>query len=535
VNIELSERNMEAAIAITEQSLPVERKSSEEKIVLFSRGLHKAFGGQVVLNDISLALRQGEVVLLRGENGSGKTTLLNILTGNLEPDKGEIQVAINGTKEAFTFPRQWWEELNPFDHFTPERLAWEGVGRVWQDIRLFPTMKTLDNVAVASGNRISENPIMAFYPGAYRREKENKKAASKWLEMLGLGDRRDSSCDKISLGQMKRVAIARAIQAGAKVLFLDEPLSGLDEKGITDVINYLQMLVKDHAITFVIVEHSFNIPRVMGIVDKVWSLSRASETREGYNLSVSEPHSLNMENEKGRNALHDLLKVIVGDNYINKPEDLNGGARITTAYASNHADTILEIKNLKVKRGIRTIFESSMDAPVSSQKGLSLTLKKGQISILEAPNGWGKSTLLDAITRVHNNNLEITSGSIMLKGKDITTLQTHQIARMGLSYLRANQQAFASLKINEQMKLIRSSNFLFNSSLDGNSKGNSLSGGEKQKLLIDLLPDADVYLLDEPMIGLDEQAIISMKENIIEKVKKQKAILITIPYSTHNM
>lgn len=513
-----------------------------DRVVLSAKGLYKSFGGQLVLNDVSLNLRQGEVVLLIGENGSGKTTLLNILTGNLEPDKGEIHVAINGTKEAFTFPRPWWKELNPFDHFTPERLAWEGIGRVWQDIRLFPTMKTLDNVAVASENRIGENPILAFSPGAYRLEKANQKAASKWLEMLGLGDRQESSCDKISLGQMKRVAIARAIQAGAKVLFLDEPLSGLDEKGITDVINYLQTLVKDHAITFVIVEHSFNIPRVMGIVDSVWNLSRVSETQEGYKLTVSEPHSLTVENEKGRNVLYDLLKVIAGGNGINKPDDLTGGARITTAYASNHADTILEVKNLKVKRGIRTVFESNPDTPVSSQKGLSLTLKKGQISILEAPNGWGKSTLLDTISRIHNNNLEIMSGSIMFKGKEITSLQTHQIARMGLSYLRANQQAFVSLKIKEQMKLRHSSNLVFNGFWDGNNNGNnngnnkgsSLSGGEKQKLLIDLLPDADVYLLDEPMIGLDEQAINAMKKNIIDMVKRQKTIIITIPYSTHS-
>src|SRR5690606_38572896 len=118
------------------------------------------------------------------------------------------------------------------------------------------------------------------------------------------------------------------------------------------------------------------------------------------------------------------------------------------------------------------------DSPSNDWHGLSLTLKKGQISILEAPNGWGKSSLLDAIAGVHNNSLEITAGSILLKGEDIKSLPTYQIVRKGLSYLRANQQAFSSLKVNEQMKLRRSNNYVFNDFLNENSKGSALSGGE---------------------------------------------------------
>lgn len=505
-------------------------KRLSKNIVLSVTGLRKSFGGQMVLNNISLSLRRGEVVLLRGENGSGKTTLLNILTGNLEPDKGVIKIHINGNEEKFEFPRPWWKELNPFDHFSPERLAWEGIGRVWQDIRLFPTMNTLDNVSVASANRTGENPALAFSPGTYRREKENKQAASEWLEKLGIGDRGDSSCDKISLGQMKRVAIARAIQAGAKVLFLDEPLSGLDDKGIAEVTGYLKTLVENHAITLVIVEHSFNIPRVIGFVDTVWTLSKEGKTEEGYKLSVSAPHTLAAENEKGHNALHDLLREIAAGHGVIDSKDLPGGARITTACASNDTDTILEVRGLKVKRGIRTIFGRNPDSPSTDQEGLSLTLRKRQISILEAPNGWGKSTLLDAIAGVHNSNLEIMEGNIMFKGKEIKSLQPHQIARMRISYLRANQRAFSSLKIKDQMKLRRSGNSVFNGAIDENCKGNSLSGGEKQKLLIDLLPDADVYLLDEPMIGLDDEAIKKLKKRILKMVRDEKTtVFIAVP------
>ena len=136
--------------------------NSFDDAVLSVNSLRKSFGGQVVLDDISFELRQGEVVLLLGENGSGKTTLLNILTGNLEPDRGEIHISLNGTNEVFGWPRRWWQNINPFDHFTPERIAWEGIGRVWQDIRLFPTMTVLDNVSLAYQSQSEENPVIAL-------------------------------------------------------------------------------------------------------------------------------------------------------------------------------------------------------------------------------------------------------------------------------------------------------------------------------------------------------------------------------------
>ena len=101
----------------------VETHISSQRVVLSIRDLRKTFGGQVVLDGVDADLREGEVVLLGGDNGSGKTTLLNVLTGNLEPDAGTIHLRPNGQEETFQFPRKWWDSLNPFDHFTPERVA----------------------------------------------------------------------------------------------------------------------------------------------------------------------------------------------------------------------------------------------------------------------------------------------------------------------------------------------------------------------------------------------------------------------------
>src|SRR5206468_1936734 len=103
---------------------------------------------------------EGEVVLIRGDNGSGKTTALNILTGNLAPDAGTVHFFTNGHEEVIRFPRRWWEDLNPFNHFTPEWVARKGrVGREWQDIRLFNSQNLCDNVAVAAPEHPGENPL----------------------------------------------------------------------------------------------------------------------------------------------------------------------------------------------------------------------------------------------------------------------------------------------------------------------------------------------------------------------------------------
>jgi len=499
--------------AMTENIKRKEECKSHADVVLSANNLVKAFGGQIVLNDISFNIRKGEVVLLRGENGSGKTTLVNILTGNLEPERGEIHISINGDREEFIWPRPWWKEINPLDHFTPERLAWEGVGRVWQDIRLFPTMTALENVTIASPEQSGENPVFALFSKKSKKEnRQNTETSSEWLSLLGLGDWLDSSCDKISLGQMKRVAIARAIQAGAKILFLDEPLSGLDNKGISVVMSYLETLAKKNSITLVIVEHVFNISTILKFANTVWTLSNGE-------LTINKSDEIIDDNAEDGNRLHKLMKQIAGENGKIHTEKLPDGAKLTTVNNDKHQEPqpILEVKDIAVKRGIRTVIN-----------GLSLNLRKGHLYILEAPNGWGKSSLLDVISGIH----PLESGIIKLKEKEISSIPTHERIKSGLAYLRSQQSVFTSLSVKEQRKLAKANIQLFGNSLNSKSKGSYLSGGEKQKLLIEMLPEADVYLLDEPLIGLDEESIEKLVELIKQMIEKDKTLLLTVPSHT---
>ena len=109
----------------------------DRRVILKASGICKSFEGQIVLSDLSFELHEGEIVLLRGENGSGKTTLLNILTGNIEADKGHIQYNTNNKPFKFNFPINLWKKLNALNNFSPEFVANKGITRTWQDIRLF--------------------------------------------------------------------------------------------------------------------------------------------------------------------------------------------------------------------------------------------------------------------------------------------------------------------------------------------------------------------------------------------------------------
>lgn len=225
-----------------------------------AEGLRVAFGGQRVLDGLGFELRLGEAVLLRGENGSGKTTLLNVLSGYIRPDGGRIRMRLKGREVDATVA-------------APEPLARSGLGRLWQDIRLFPTMSVLDNVLVASPELLRRTVLagIAAWPWVRRQERIARERAFHNLALVSMADRADSSADMLSVGQMKRVALARLLQAEADLWLLDEPLAGLDHKSAEGLLKLLEGLNDDHGKTMLIVEHQHD--RMAPLCDRTWFLT----------------------------------------------------------------------------------------------------------------------------------------------------------------------------------------------------------------------------------------------------------------------
>lgn len=497
-------------------------QSDERAVLLRAEGLKMAFGGQVILDGIDLELNKGEVVLLRGENGSGKTTLLNILTGNLEPDAGTIHYSADGSPRSYSFPRRWWQELNLFDHFAPEFVAREGIGRTWQDVRLFGAQSLRENIAVAELGHPGENPLRALFmpKQSALREAELDRDAIAMLARFGLAGREDSSADKISLGQSKRVAIARAVAAGAKVLFLDEPLAGLDRQGISEVLSLLELLVRQHCLTLVIVEHIFNHPHLHGLVTTHWLLEKGTikiaSTIEGVQCS-----------DKSALIRPEWFQLLASGDVEIVDEPLPRGAILTrirrTRLSKRKSVPALEICGLVVNRGPRTVIGLDNHGEIT---GFNLVINEGEIAILQAPNGWGKSTLFSAISGF----AAITQGEIKLQSQSLNKLPTWARIRKGLRVLPSDNHSFPGLRVSEVLSLSGENN----SSTDlgyEEQRCSSLSGGELKKVsilaTISSTQAAKIILLDEPFSALDGEVSKSIASHLVNNTSG--TFLITSP------
>lgn len=498
--------------------------------LLRTSGLAKSFGGRQVLRGVDLELHQGEVVLLRGDNGSGKTTLLNILSGNLAPDSGTIHLSANGGEETFRFPRRWWDELNPADHFLPERVARGGVGRTWQETRLFPSLPLVDNVAVATPSDPGEDPLnVLFRPGPVQRARTAaNSAALDLLDSLGLNDRAGSSADMISLGQTKRVAVARAVCAGGRILFLDEPLAGLDAWGIETVLHLLQQLAREHRITLVIIEHVWNAHHILGFATTAWTL------RDG-RLMVEDlrSHKGTTADSVPSGSVIRLQRLTSGLRQVASMELPRGGALSVYRFPDRRdADApLLEVSGLVVRRGRRSVIGEN-DAPAAAPSGLGFRLHDGDLAILQAPNGWGKTTLLDALAGL----LPVTAGTLRILGRDVTREPAWERSRKGLHLLRTANRAFPSLTVAEAFAL---GGAAVPPTLDSlRDQGmQQLSGGEQQAVSLGRMAASKrhVYLLDEPFSALDLPHVGATFQAIRELAARQRtAIFVALPAALPN-
>lgn len=190
----------EVVCGIQENTVSLRPRPAAEAILAVT-GVHKAFGGTRVLQDVSLELRRGEILGVIGPNGAGKTTLFNVINGFLRPDAGAITLLGRNVTNA-----------------GPSTIAHAGLGRTFQTVRVFSGMSTLDNVLVAALTR-------------HAVRLEALATASRALEEVGLTARAAAPAQTLSTGELRRLELARAMAtAGADgVLMLDEFLGGLTQ------------------------------------------------------------------------------------------------------------------------------------------------------------------------------------------------------------------------------------------------------------------------------------------------------------------
>ncbi|MCC7283799.1 MAG: ABC transporter ATP-binding protein [Acetobacteraceae bacterium] len=215
----------------------------------------RRFGGLTAVDSVSGRIEEGELVGLIGPNGAGKTTLFNVMTGFTPPSSGSVRF-----------------RGSTISGLAPWRVARLGVGRTFQNLRIFPNMTVFDNVSVGAIGRHGHRVTEALLRGAGARARSTAIAGASWsaLHRTGLADQADELAANLSYGKRKYLEIARALATSPALLVLDEPAAGLNDSETAELARFIQDLNRG-GITVLLVEHDMAL--VMGICRRVMVLA----------------------------------------------------------------------------------------------------------------------------------------------------------------------------------------------------------------------------------------------------------------------
>jgi len=227
-------------------------------------GVSMTFGGLRAVNDVSLSLRQGELVGLIGPNGAGKTTVFNMITGHYKPTRGRI-----------------WFAGQEITGLAPNRITALGIARTFQNIRLFKGMTVLENVLVAHHVRLQASLWSALFrlPAYTREEEAMRQQAMELLREVGLEGFADAEASSLPYGLQRRLEIARALATRPRLLLLDEPAAGMNPEETRDLTAFIGRIRERFGLTILLIEHDMKL--VMGICERIHVLDHGVTIAEG--------------------------------------------------------------------------------------------------------------------------------------------------------------------------------------------------------------------------------------------------------------
>ena len=227
--------------------------------------LRKEFGGLVAVNDVDLTIPQGAIVSLIGPNGAGKTTFFNMITGVYKPTSG--RVVFDGRDIAGSPP-----------HTATER----GIGRTFQNIRLFQQMTSLENVLVGMHCRLKGGilgSILRHAEGQARGARGPRARAWSCSTTAGSPRRHDDYARNLSYGDQRRLEVARALATQPKLLLLDEPTAGMNPQETLEFVGFVRKVRDDLKLTILLIEHDMKL--VMGVSERITVLDYGQKISEG--------------------------------------------------------------------------------------------------------------------------------------------------------------------------------------------------------------------------------------------------------------
>jgi branched-chain amino acid transport system ATP-binding protein len=228
------------------------------------REVTKRFGGLCAISNCSVQVEAGRTHGIIGPNGAGKTTLFNLITGIYRPTTGDIRFQ----QESVVGLR-------------PNRVAALGIGRTFQNIRLFRTLTVLDNVRIAYDSQLRYTPVEAFFglPRQARDEQQSIDESLRLLKPFGLVDQAESLASELSYGSQRRLEIARALALKPSLLLLDEPAAGMNTAETAALTEFLRWVREEFRLTLLLIEHHMHL--VMNLCDRITVLDFGQTIAEG--------------------------------------------------------------------------------------------------------------------------------------------------------------------------------------------------------------------------------------------------------------
>ena len=413
-------------------------------------GLGKRFDGVVALRDVDIHVGPGEIVGLIGPNGAGKTTLLNVATGLLRATAGTVEIL---GQDVTALPAH--------------RRTRRGMGRTFQEVRLFPHLTVGENVSVPARPGADRDAIVATLLGR-----------------LGLSRHAARLPGELPYGMQRMVQVAQGLAPNPAVLFLDEPSIGLNAAELSDLASVLGW-IRDRGTAMILVDH--NLDLVMNLADRVVVLDHGEKLAEGT------PEQVRRDT--------DVQEAYLGAPISDLPP-VGSRPRQDGALASS-----LQVDGLVARYG-----------HVEALHGVSLRVDPGETVAVVGRNGAGKTTLLRSIF----GYVRPSAGSIGFGGVDLSHRPPHAKARMGIAYVPEHRGILGRLSVLENLQLAAlGARKQERDHLDevfelfpvlherATEAAAVLSGGQQQMLALGraLMTGPKLLMLDEPSLGLAPKVV----------------------------
>ena len=244
--------------------MTISSETEQAALALFADRVTVQFGGLLAVNDVSFTVPEGGIVSLIGPNGAGKTTFFNVLTGLYKSSTGRVVLG----------------DLD-ITGLAPSKIASFGLGRTFQNIRLFGLMTAEENVKVAMHSHLRAGVIRTIVrtPRQHREERQAHHEARALLDFVGIGKTAEEYARNLSYGDQRRLEVARALALKPRVLLLDEPTAGMNPRESAAFVDFVRRVRDEKQVSVLLIEHDMSV--VMRVSERITVLDRGQKIAEG--------------------------------------------------------------------------------------------------------------------------------------------------------------------------------------------------------------------------------------------------------------